>query len=104
MRCEHRHRRLLGAGFKGVWRGIDVDVCRARRRRCSAMRARCATPLTTQQRFTPSSPARSISCRATPHGPWRATRLGLNFVGVNYYDGQGFMVPKKLKITKAQSS
>jgi general L-amino acid transport system substrate-binding protein len=97
------------AGFsapdaKGVWRGIDVDVCRAIAAAVfgDATKVRY-TPLTTQQRFTAiQSGEVDILSRNTTWTLARDTTLGLNFVGVNYYDGQGFMVPKKLNIKSAK--
>ena len=97
------------AGFsqpdsQGVWRGIDVDVCRAV---AAAMFGDASkvryTPLTAQQRFTAlQSGEVDILSRNTTWTLARDAGLGLNFVGVNYYDGQGFMVPKKLKIKSAK--
>lgn len=97
------------AGFsqpdsKGVWRGIDVDVCRA----VAAAVFRDAnkvryTPLTAQQRFTAlQSGEVDVLSRNTTWTITRDTSLGLNFVGVIYYDGQGFMVPKKLGVKSAK--
>jgi general L-amino acid transport system substrate-binding protein len=61
------------------------------------------TPLTAQQRFTAlQSGEVDVLARNTTWSLSRDTSLGLNFVGVNYYDGQGFMVPKKLKVTSAK--
>ncbi|OGA49693.1 MAG: amino acid ABC transporter substrate-binding protein [Betaproteobacteria bacterium RIFCSPLOWO2_12_FULL_62_13] len=97
------------AGFsqpdsKGVWRGIDVDVCRAV---AAAMFGDASkvrfTPLTAQQRFTAlQSGEVDVLSRNTTWTVTRDTSLGLNFVGVNYYDGQGFMVPKKLGVKSAK--
>jgi general L-amino acid transport system substrate-binding protein len=97
------------AGFsqpdsKGVWRGIDVDVCRAVAAAVlgDANKVRY-TPLTAQQRFTAlQSGEVDILSRNTTWTITRDTSLGLNFVGVNYYDGQGFMVPKKLNVKSAK--
>ncbi len=97
------------AGFsqpdsKGVWRGIDVDVCRAVAAAVfgDATKVRY-TPLTAQQRFTAlQSGEVDILSRNTTWTITRDTSLGLNFVGVNYYDGQGFMVPKKLNVKSAK--
>ncbi len=97
------------AGFaqpdsKGVWRGIDVDVCRAVAAAVfgDASKVRF-TPLTSQQRFTAlQSGEVDILARNTTWTLSRDTGLGLNFVGVNYYDGQGFMVPKKLNVKSAR--
>jgi general L-amino acid transport system substrate-binding protein len=97
------------AGFsqpdsKGVWRGIDVDLCRAVAAAAlgDANKVRF-TPLTAQQRFTAlQSGEVDILARNTTWTLSRDTGLALNFVGVNYYDGQGFMVPKKLKVKSAK--
>jgi general L-amino acid transport system substrate-binding protein len=97
------------AGFsqpdsKGVWRGIDVDVCRAVAAAVFGDAGKVRfTPLTSQQRFTAiQSGEVDILARNTTWTLGRDTGLGLNFVGVNYYDGQGFMVPKKLKVKSAK--
>ena len=97
------------AGFsqpdsRGVWKGIDVDVCRAVAAAVlgDANKVRY-TPLTAQQRFTAlQSGEVDLLSRNTTWTVTRDTSLGLNFVGVNYYDGQGFMVPKKLKVKSAK--
>jgi general L-amino acid transport system substrate-binding protein len=97
------------AGFsqpdsKGVWKGIDVDVCRAVAAAVlgDANKVRY-TPLTAQQRFTAlQSGEVDLLARNTTWTITRDTSLGLNFVGVNYYDGQGFMVPKRLNVTSAR--
>src|SRR5437763_1454178 len=97
------------AGFaapdsQGVWKGIDVDVCRAVAAAVfgDATKVRY-TPLTAQQRFTAlQSGEVDILARNTTWTLSRDTSLGLNFVGVNYYDGQGFMVPKKLNVKSAR--
>ena len=97
------------AGFsqpdsQGVWKGIDVDLCRAVAAAVfgDASKVRY-TPLTAQQRFTAlQSGEVDVLSRNTTWTITRDTSLGLNFVGVNYYDGQGFMVPKKLRVTSAK--
>jgi general L-amino acid transport system substrate-binding protein len=97
------------AGFsapdsKGVWRGIDVDLCRAVAAAAlgDANKVRY-TPLTAQQRFTAlQSGEVDVLARNTTWTLGRDSSLGLNFVGVNYYDGQGFMVPRKLKVKSAK--
>ena len=97
------------AGFsapdsKGAWRGIDVDLCRAVAAAVlgDASKVRY-TPLTAQQRFTAlQSGEVDILSRNTTWTLTRDTSLGLNFVGVNFYDGQGFMVPKKLNVKSAR--
>jgi general L-amino acid transport system substrate-binding protein len=97
------------AGFShpdsnGQWRGIDVDVCRAVAAAVfgDASKARY-TPLTAQQRFTAlQSGEVDLLARNTTWTISRDTSLGLNFVGINYYDGQGFMVPKKRNVKSAK--
>ncbi|HEX5092908.1 MAG TPA: amino acid ABC transporter substrate-binding protein [Burkholderiales bacterium] len=97
------------AGFsqpdsKGVWKGIDVDVCRAVAAAVFGDAGKVRyTPLTAQQRFTAlQSGEVDILSRNTTWTLSRDTSLGLNFAGVNYYDGQGFMVPKKLGVKSAR--
>ena len=96
------------AGFsqpdsRGEWKGLDVDTCRAVAAAVfgDAKKVRY-TPLTTQQRFTAlQSGEVDVLARNTTWTITRDTSLGLNFAGVSFYDGQGFMVPKKLNIKKA---
>jgi general L-amino acid transport system substrate-binding protein len=97
------------AGFaqpdsSGEWRGIDVDVCRAVAAAVLGDAGRVRyTPLTAQQRFTAlQSGEVDILSRNTSWTLTRDTTLGLNFVGINYYDGQGFMVPRKHKLKSAK--
>ena len=97
------------AGFsqpdsKGVWRGIDVDVCRAVAAAVLGDAAKVRyTPLTAQQRFTAlQSGEVDVLSRNTTWTLSRDTGLALNFAAVNYYDGQGFMVPKKANVKSAK--
>jgi len=97
------------AGFsapdsKGVFRGIDVDVCRAVAAAVFADASKVRyTPLTAQQRFTAlQSGEVDILSRNTTWTITRDTSLGLNFVGINYYDGQGFMVHRRLNVKSAK--
>ena len=97
------------AGFsqpdsKGEWKGLDVDTCRAVAAAVfgDAKKVRY-TPLTAQQRFTAlQSGEIDMLARNTTWTTSRDTSLGLNFAGVSYYDGQGFMVPKKLNVKSAK--
>jgi len=97
------------AGFsqpdsKGVWKGLDVDTCRAVAAAVfgDANKVRY-TPLTAQQRFTAlQSGEVDVLSRNTTWTVTRDTSLGLNFVGVSFYDGQGFMVPKKKNVKSAK--
>ncbi len=88
---------------KGVWRGLDVDTGKA----IAAAVFGDATkvkfiPLTAVQRL-PALQSKEIDvlCRNTTQTLTRETANGLNFTHVNYYDGQGFMVPKKLGVKSA---
>ena len=97
------------AGFaqpdsKGVWKGVDVDICRAVAAAVFGDSTKVRyTPLTAQQRFTAlQSGEVDVLSRNTTWTITRDTSLGLNFVGVSFYDGQGFMVPKKLNVKSAK--
>lgn len=96
------------AGFsqkdeKGKWSGIDVDVCRAVAAAVLGSADKVQyKPLTAKERFTAlQSGEIDILSRNTTWTHTRDTSLGLNFAGVNYYDGQGFMVSKKLGVKSA---
>ncbi|WP_028878877.1 transporter substrate-binding domain-containing protein, partial [Terasakiella pusilla] len=88
---------------KGNWTGIDVDVCRgvAAAVLGDAMKVKFI-PLTAKERFTAlQSGEIDILSRNTTWTHTRDTSLGLNFAGVNYYDGQGFLVQKELGVKSA---
>jgi len=88
----------------GDWTGIDVDTCRAVAAAVfgSADKARF-TPLTAKERFTAlQSGEIDILSRNTTWTLTRDASLGLNFTGVNYYDGQGFLVSKSLGVDNAE--
>lgn len=89
---------------KGVWRGLDVDTARAVAAAVFGDANKVKfTPLTAQQRFTAlQSGEIDVLTRNATRTLSRETQLGLNFVTVNYYDGQGFMVPKKLGVKSAK--
>ncbi len=97
------------AGFsaadeKGRWTGLDVDTCRAVAAAVfgDADKVRF-TPLTAKERFTAlQSGEIDLLSRNTTWTLTRDTNLGLNFTGVNYYDGQGFMVSKDLGVSSAR--
>jgi general L-amino acid transport system substrate-binding protein len=96
------------AGFSapddtGEWSGLDVDLCRAVGAAIfgndDSVRY---TPLSAAERFTAlQSGEVDILSRNTTWTMSRDTTLGLNFAGVNYYDGQGFMVRTDLGVTSA---
>jgi general L-amino acid transport system substrate-binding protein len=88
---------------KGVWTGIDVDLCRAIAAALfdDATKVRYS-PLTAKDRFTAlQSGEIDVLSRNTTWTSSRDTSLGLNFAGVNYYDGQGFLVRKDKKVSSA---
>ncbi len=85
---------------KGNWKGLDVDYCRAVAAAAlgSADKVKFV-PLNAKERFTAlASGEIDVLARATTWTFTRDISLGLNFVGVNYYDGQGFMVKKDLGV------
>ncbi|OEJ69079.1 amino acid ABC transporter substrate-binding protein [Magnetovibrio blakemorei] len=89
---------------KGNWTGIDVDVCRAVAAAVlgDATKVRFV-PLTAKERFTAlQSGEIDMLSRNTTWTHTRDTSLGLNFAGVNYYDGQGFLVQKALGVKSAK--
>lgn len=88
----------------GQYKGMDVDGCRA----VAAAALGDATKvkfvhLTAKERFTAlQSGEIDVLVRNTTWTQTRDTSLGLNFAGVNYYDGQGFMVKKSLGVKSAK--
>ncbi len=92
------------ADSQGKWTGLDVDVCRAIAAALLGDGNKVKfVPLTAPQRFTAlQSGEVDILSRNTTVTMSRDTSLGLTFTGVTYYDGQGFMVPVKTKITSAK--
>jgi general L-amino acid transport system substrate-binding protein len=87
----------------GNWSGIDVDVCRAVAAAVLGdADAVKFVPLTAKERFTAlQSGEIDMLSRNTTWTHTRDTSLGLNFAGVNYYDGQGFLVKKDLGVESA---
>ena len=97
---------LAGFGLpdpQGNWTGFDVDFCRA----IAAAIFNDPTkvkfvPLTAKNRFTAlQSGEIDVLSRNTTWTLSRDTSLGLDFAAVTYYDGQGFMVRKALKVNSA---
>ena len=86
------------ADDSGNWTGLDVDLCRGVAAAVFGdANAVKFTPLSAKQRFTAlASGEIDILSRNTTWTMTRDTQLGLNFAGVNYYDGQGMMVPTAL--------
>ena len=92
------------ADSQGKWKGLSVDVCRAVAATIFGDSEKVRyVPLTSQQRFTAvqSSEVDIVMGNAT-YTLTRDTALGLDFTGIYYYDGQGFMVPKKLGVKSAK--
>jgi len=85
---------------KGVWRGLDIDTAHAVAAAIFGDSTKVKfTPLTAQQRFTALQTGEiDLLCRNATRTLTRETQLGLDFVHVNYYDGQGFLVPKALGV------
>lgn len=97
------------AGFSstdsaGKWSGLDVDYCKALAAAIFSDANKVKyVPLNAQQRFTAlQSGEIDILSRNTTWTLTRDASLGANFVGVMYYDGQGFMVKKELKVASAK--
>ncbi|MBQ0744377.1 MAG: amino acid ABC transporter substrate-binding protein [Pseudomonas sp.] len=92
------------ADEKGNYLGLDVDVCRAVAAALfgDATKVRYS-PLTAKERFTAlQSGEVDVLSRNTTWTSSRDAGLGLHFTGVNYYDGQGFLVNKKLGVKSAK--
>jgi general L-amino acid transport system substrate-binding protein len=97
---------LAGFGLpdaQGNWTGLDVDLCRALAAAIFNDPKKVKfVPLSAKDRFTAlQSGEVDVLIRNTTWTSSRDTSLGLNFTGVNYYDGQGFMVRKALKVNSA---
>jgi general L-amino acid transport system substrate-binding protein len=88
---------------KGNWTGLDVDMCRA----IAAVVLNDPSkikfvPLSAKDRFTAlQSGEIDVLSRNTTWTLSRDTQLGLNFTAINYFDGQGFLVRKSLKVNSA---
>ncbi|MDA7795967.1 amino acid ABC transporter substrate-binding protein [Candidatus Pelagibacter sp.] len=89
------------ADAAGNWTGVDVDVCRAVAAAVLGDASKVKfTPLSAKERFTAlTSGEIDILSRNTTWTLSRDADIGLTFVGVNFYDGQGFMVRKDSGIT-----
>ncbi|WEM41147.1 transporter substrate-binding domain-containing protein [Photobacterium sp. DA100] len=88
---------------KGEWEGIDVEFCQAVAAATLGDKTKVKyIPLTAKERFTAlQSGEIDLLSRNTTWTLHRDTALGINFTGVNYYDGQGFMINKALEIESA---
>jgi general L-amino acid transport system substrate-binding protein len=97
------------AGFgapdsQGHWAGFNIDICRALSAAIFGTADKVKyVPLTAQQRFTAlQSGEVDLLSNNTTDTLQRDTDLGLNFAPVVFYDGQGFMVAKKLGVKSAK--
>jgi general L-amino acid transport system substrate-binding protein len=89
---------------QGNWRGLDVDYCRAVTAAIFGDGNRLRlVPSSTQQRFTMlQSGEIDMLSRTTTWTLSREASLGLQFAGINVYDGQGFMVHTDSGVTSAR--
>lgn len=95
---------FASADSKGQWTGLDVDTCRAVAAAVlgDAQKVKFV-PLSSPQRFTAlQSGEIDILSRNTTWTLTRDASQGAVFAAINYYDGQGFMVPKKLGVKSAK--
>lgn len=100
------HEGLVGFAFtdnRGQWRGFDVDFCRALAAAVlgdpNAVRF---VPLSNRDRLAAVQDGRvDVLWRNTSWTMTRDVSEGVAFAGVNYYDGQGFMVRRALNLTSA---
>ncbi|MFC7400128.1 amino acid ABC transporter substrate-binding protein [Chelatococcus sp. GCM10030263] len=97
---------LAGFGVpneRGEWTGFDIDMCRAIAAAIFDDPTKIKfVPLTAKDRFTAlQSGEIDVLMRNTTWTMSRDTSLGLSFTGVNYYDGQGFLVRKSLGVNSA---
>ena len=100
------HEGLVGFAYtdnRGEWRGFDADFCRALAAAVlgnpNAVRF---VPLTSSQRFDALRGGRiDVLWRATSWTMSREISEGVRFAGINYYDGQGFLVRRSLDLASA---
>lgn len=87
----------------GNWYGSDVDVCRAVAAAVLGDASKVEyQSVSTQARFTAMANGESdVLSRTTTWTLLRDSQLGLDFTYVNFFDGQGFMVPKDSGITSS---
>ena len=98
---------LTGFGMpdaNGVWTGFDVDLCRAVAAAVLGDPSKVKfVPLTGETRFTALAAGEvDLLSRNSTWTFSRDTELAFDFVAVNYYDGQGFMVKKELGVSSAK--
>jgi general L-amino acid transport system substrate-binding protein len=89
---------------QGEWRGLDVELCRAIAAAVLGDPAKAKfVPTTAQQRFVAlQSGEIDVLTRNATQTLLRDTTLGLHMAGVNFYDGQGFIVKRSMNVTNAR--
>ena len=89
---------------KGEWEGLDVDTARAIAAAIFGDADKVKFIALTAVQRLPALQSKEIDvlCRNTTQTLTRETTNGLNFVHVNYYDGQGFLIPEKLGVKSAR--
>ena len=88
---------------KSEWTGLDVDLCRALAAAIFNDPGKVAfVPLATNERFAAlSSGTIDVLVRNTTWTMSRETSFGFKFAAITYYDGQGFLIPRAMKIETA---
>jgi general L-amino acid transport system substrate-binding protein len=87
---------FMHADGQGVWRGLSVDMCRAAAAALFGDAGKVKyVPLEPQKRF-PALEAGEVDLLASNSTVTLGRDAGVDFVAIYYYDGQGFMVPRKL--------
>ena len=88
---------------RGMWTGFDVDFCRAIAAAIFGDPKKVKlVPLSADARFQALRDGKiDVLARNSTWTMGRETEFGLTFVGATYYDGQGFMVPRALRVNSA---
>lgn len=89
---------------KGEWKGLDVDTAKAVAAAVFGDAGKVKFSALTAVQRLPALQSKEIDvlCRNTTQTLSRETKSGLNFAHVNYYDGQGFLIAKKLGVKSAK--
>jgi general L-amino acid transport system substrate-binding protein len=89
---------------KGEWKGLDVDTAKAVAAAVFGDASKVKFSALTAVQRLPALQSKEIDvlCRNTTQTLSRETKSGLNFAQVNYYDGQGFLISKKLGVKSAK--
>lgn len=88
---------------EGNWSGVDIDLCRAVAAAIFGDDKKAKfKPMSAKVRFTELQSGQiDLISRNTTWSMYRDTKLGVDFIAVNYYDGQGFMVRRDLGVKSA---